>query len=95
MSKNRGNLFLIGTLLGFIFGLFLAPKKGSELRREAKEKFEEVKDNPREVLQETLDNVKEKVNSIIDNNSLDDSDIQISEEEIIISKTFNDEGEIR
>ncbi|MGL6105692.1 YtxH domain-containing protein [Romboutsia sp.] len=93
MSKKRGKLFIIGALLGFIAGLFLAPKKGSELRREAKDKFEEVKENPKEVLQETLESVKDKVSNIIDNNISDDEEIQISEEEIVISKTFNDEGE--
>lgn len=35
MSKRRGNFLLLGALIGFIAGLF-APKKGSELRRDAK-----------------------------------------------------------
>ena len=93
MSKRRGKYLLIGAFLGFIAGLFLAPKKGSQLRKEAKEKFEEVKENPKEVLQGTLEGVKEKINNIIDDNITDNDHIQISEDEIVISKTFNDEGE--
>ena len=58
MSRKGGKYLFLGAILGFIAGLFFAPKKGSELRREAKEKFDEVK-----------------------------------EDEIIISRTFGDEGE--
>ena len=39
MSKRRGNFLLLGALIGFIAGLFFAPKKGSELRRDAKNKI--------------------------------------------------------
>lgn len=93
MSKRRGSYLLIGAFLGFLAGLFLAPKKGSELRKEAKDKFEEVKENPKEVLQETLEGVKGKITNIIDDNMGDNDHIEISEEEIVISKTFNDEGD--
>ena len=41
MSKRRGNFLLLGALIGFIAGLFFAPKKGSELRRDAKNKIDE------------------------------------------------------
>ncbi|MEG1287684.1 MAG: YtxH domain-containing protein [Clostridium sp.] len=92
MSNKKGKFLLIGVFLGFIAGLFLAPKKGSELRREAKEKFEEVKENPKDVLQETFDGVKQKISTIIDENTIED-DIQISEDEIVISRSFDDEGE--
>ncbi|MCE0631549.1 YtxH domain-containing protein, partial [Clostridioides difficile] len=34
--------------------MFFAPKKGSELRKETKEKFNDVKENPKEVLHETF-----------------------------------------
>ena len=44
MSKRRGNFLLLGALIGFIAGLFFAPKKGSELRRDAKNKIDEIKD---------------------------------------------------
>ncbi len=92
MGKKRGNYLLFGAIFGFIIGLFFAPKKGSELRRDAKEKFEEIKDNPKDVLQETLTNVKEKVNGFIDDN-VEDNKIHISEDEIIISKSFKREGD--
>ena len=64
MSKRRGKYLLIGAFLGFLAGLFLAPKKGSELRKQTKEKFDEVKENPKEVLQETLETVKGKITDI-------------------------------
>jgi len=92
MSKKKGKYLLIGAFLGFIAGLFLAPKKGSELRREAKDKIEEVKENPKEVLQETFDGVKEKINNMIDDNFMDE-DINICEDEIVISKSFDEEGD--
>lgn len=92
MSNKKGRYLLLGAFLGFIAGMFFAPKKGHELRRDAKRKLEEVKENPKDVLQETLDVVKGKVNNLIEENILED-DIQISEEEIVISRTFDDEGE--
>ena len=62
MSKsNKGRYFLVGSILGFILGLFLAPKKGSELRKEAKEKIDEIKEDPKAVLDETINGVKEKI----------------------------------
>lgn len=93
MSSRKGKYLLLGAFLGFIAGLFFAPKKGSELRKDAKEKIEDVKDNPREVLQETFDGVKEKINTMIDDNFIDDN-INICEDEIVISRTFEDEGDI-
>lgn len=92
MSSRKGKYLLLGAFLGFIAGLFFAPKKGSELRKDAKEKIEDVKDNPREVLQETFDGVKEKINTMIDDNFIDDN-INICEDEIVISRTFEDEGD--
>lgn len=92
MSSRKGKYLLLGAFLGFLAGLFFAPKKGSELRKDAKEKIEDVKDNPREVLQETFDGVKEKINTIIDDNFIDDN-INICEDEIVISRTFEDEGD--
>lgn len=92
MSKKKGKYLLLGAFLGFIAGLFLAPKKGSELRKEAKDKIEEVKENPKEVLQETFDGVKEKINNMIDDNFIEE-DINICEDEIVISKSFDEEGD--
>jgi gas vesicle protein len=92
MNKKKGKYLLLGAFLGFIAGLFLAPKKGSELRRETKDKIDAVKENPKEVLQETFDGVKEKINNMIDDNFIDE-DINICEDEIVISKSFDEEGD--
>ena len=78
MSKRKGSFLLLGALIGFIAGLFLAPKKGSELRKDAKNKIDEIKENPKEVLQGTFEDVKGKINDFIDdkiiaNNSHDKS----------------------
>lgn len=54
MSKRRGNFLLLGALIGFIAGLFFAPKKGSELRRDAKNKIDEIKENQRIFYKEHL-----------------------------------------
>ena len=93
MSKRRGNFLLLGALIGFIAGLFFAPKKGSELRRDAKNKIDEIKENPKDVLQGTFDDAKEKINEFIDDNFAEDDNIHISEDEIVISRTFSDEGD--
>ena len=93
MSKRRGNFLLLGALIGFIAGLFFAPKKGSELRRDAKNKIDEIKENPKDVLQGTFDDVKEKIIEFIDDNFAEDDNIHISEDEIVISRTFSDEGD--
>ena len=93
MSKRRGNFLLLGALIGFIAGLFFAPKKGSELRRDAKNKIDEIKENPKDVLQGTFDDVKEKINEFLDDNFAEDDNIHISEDEIVISRTFSDEGD--
>lgn len=91
MSKNKGKYFLFGSIVGFLLGLFLAPKKGSELRKEAKEKMGEIKENPREVLDGTIETVKNKISNIVED--CDINDVNIVEDEIIISKTFEDEGD--
>lgn len=93
MSRKGGKFLFIGAILGFIAGLFFAPKKGSELRKDAKNKIDEIKENPKDVLQGTFDDVKEKINDFIDDNFAEDDNIHISEEEIVISRTFVDEGE--
>ena len=93
MSRKGGKFLFIGAILGFIAGLFFAPKKGSELRKDAKNKINEIKENPKDVLQGTFDDVKEKINDFIDDNFAEDDNIHISEDEIVISRTFVDEGE--
>ena len=93
MSKRKGSFLLLGAFIGFIAGLFLAPKKGSELRKDAKNKIDEIKENPKEVLQGTFEDVKVKRNDFIDDKLVEDDNIHISEDEIVISRTFNNEGE--
>lgn len=90
MSRNRGKMFLLGSIAGFLLGLFLAPKKGSELRKDAINKLEDIKENPREVLDNTIQTFKDKIETI---NEDYDSNIDIVEDEIIISKTFDNEGD--
>ena len=92
MSKKRGSYLLIGAIVGFIIGLFFAPKKGTELRQDAKEKIDEIKDNPTDVLRGTVSDIKDKINKVIDDTS-DIGNIEISEEEIVISRTFDKDGE--
>ena len=41
----------------------------------------------------TFDDVKEKINEFIDDNFAEDDNIHISEDEIVISRTFSDEGD--
>ena len=40
-----------------------------------------------------MDDVKEKINEFIDDNFAEDDNIHISEDEIVISRTFSDEGD--
>ena len=93
MSKRKGSFLLLGAFIGFIAGLFLAPKKGSELRKDAKNKIDEIKENPKEVLQGTFEDVKGKINDFIDDKLVEDDNIHKSEDEIVISRTFIEEGE--
>lgn len=94
MSKNnkKGGILFLGTIIGFIVGLFFAPKKGTELRKDAKEKINEVKENPKEVLKDTFEDVKDKITGFMEDDE-DEEDIKISEEDIVISKSFDNEGD--
>ena len=58
MSKKRGRTLTLGVIIGFFIGLFLAPKKGTELRQDAKKKIDTIKENPKDVLHETFEDVK-------------------------------------
>ena len=64
MSKKRGRTLTLGVIIGFFIGLFLAPKKGTELRQDAKKKIDTIKENPKDVLHETFEDVKDKVYAI-------------------------------
>ena len=91
MSKKGGLLVVLGTLIGFTSGMFLAPKKGSDLREDAKEKFEDIKENPKKALDSVVGSVKEKINSFTED--MPDDDIEVSDEDIVISRTFDDDIE--
>lgn len=91
MSKKIGLGLTIGMITGFFMGMFLAPKKGSELREDAKKKMDTIKENPKDVLHETLDGVKEKVSDLKD--ELLEEKVEIEEEDIVVSRTFDEEGE--
>ena len=91
MSKKRGKVLTLGVIIGFFMGIFLAPKKGSELREYAKKKIDTIKENPKDVLHETFEEVKEKVSEIKDD--LAQEKIEIEEEDIVVSRTFDEEGE--
>ena len=92
MSKKRGRTLTLGVIIGFFIGLFLAPKKGKELRRDAKEKIDTIKENPKDVLHETFNGFKEKIISIKDE-IVEDNNIEIAEEDILISRNF-EEGDM-
>lgn len=66
MSKKTG--FLVGALVGAAAALFLAPKKGSELREGAGKIYDDLKENPQETLtgmrDTALDFSAEKFNDI-------------------------------
>ena len=91
MSKKRGTTLTLGVIIGFFIGLFLAPKKGKELRRDAKEKIDTIKENPKDVLHETFADVKQKVSKIKDD--LSEEKMEIKEEDIVVSRRFDEEGE--
>ena len=50
MSKKRGRTLTLGVIIGFFIGLFLAPKKGTELRQDAKKKIDTIKENPKDII---------------------------------------------
>ena len=92
MSKKRGRTLTLGVIIGFFIGLFLAPKKGTELRQDAKKKIDTIKENPKDVLHETFEDVKYKVSKLKED--LSEEKMEIKEEDIVVSRTFdNEEGE--
>ena len=91
MIKKRRRTLTLVVIIWFFIGLFLAPKKGKELRRDAKEKIDTIKENPKDVLHETFADVKQKVSKIKDD--LSEEKMEIKEEDIVVSRRFDEEGE--
>lgn len=94
MSGKKGGFMIFGAIFGFILGLFLAPKKGSDLRKDAKEKFEDIKENPEETVKNTLESMKNKLNTFseglfeVDEDEYEQMDLE--DEDIVISRTFKE-----
>ena len=65
-KKGKGFLkFLTGVTIGAGVGMLFAPKKGSELRRDLKVKFDELLDKAKEIdVAEVKENVENKINEI-------------------------------
>ena len=94
MNGKKGGLMIFGAIVGFVAGLFLAPKKGAELRKDAKEKFEDIKENPEETVKNTFDSVKNRISTFsetlfeVDEDGYEDVDLE--DENIVISRTFKE-----
>ena len=69
----------------------LQPEKAviNDCNRSLVNTYRRIKENPKEVLHETFDGVKEKIISIKDE-IIEDNNIEISEEDILISKSFEE-----
>ena len=50
-----------------------------------------IKENPKDVLHETFEDVKQKVSKLKDD--LTEEKMEIEEENIVVSRTFDEEGE--
>ena len=63
MSKKKGfRKFITGALVGVGLGVLFAPKKGSQTRKELKEKFDELLEALKEIdIDEVRENIETKV----------------------------------
>ena len=66
MGKNKGiKKFVAGLAIGAGLGVLFAPKKGSETRKELKNKIDELVEKAREIdVKEVKDEIFEKISSI-------------------------------
>ncbi len=83
---RKGKYFLLGGLIGAIIALLFTPKSGKEVREDILEKTRDMVNNP----DEFKETIKYKMKNILNTIQLEDNIID-SEQEIIISKEFNEE----
>lgn len=67
MSKKKMKSLLAGVAIGAGLGVLFAPKKGSETRRELKEKMDELVDKAKQIdTKEVKSNIETKIEEIKD-----------------------------
>lgn len=88
---GKKRYFIFGSIVGAILALLFSPKKGSYLREDIKDKYKEYKDDPTEGINNTLKIIGKKLSDVIE--KFNEEDIEIQEKELIISKSFDGEGE--
>lgn len=86
--RNRGLFAIFAIAIGYILGLLTAPCKGKETREKLKDNIDSFKENPKDTIEDIYKRILEKIDefSLEDINS---SDEKISEEDIVIGKTFD------